>query len=81
MHEQIKYMDRRGAAAASRPQETPSGAALFTPKQVADYLGVSSAKVYQLIRKGELEAVNLGRLYRVTPSAIERMLDQLKVSV
>ena len=44
---------------------------LLSVGEVAESLGVSTAKVYQLIRKGELEAVNLGRLYRVTPSAIE----------
>ena len=49
---------------------------LLSVGEVAESLGVSTAKVYQLIRKGELEAVNLGRLYRVTPSAIERMLEQ-----
>lgn len=53
---------------------------LLSVGEVAESLGVSTAKVYQLIRKGELEAVNLGRLYRVTPSAIERMLDRLSGS-
>ncbi len=41
---------------------------LLSVGEVAESLGVSTAKVYQLIRNGELEAVNLGRLYRVTPS-------------
>ena len=53
---------------------------LLSVGEVAESLGVSTAKVYQLIRKGELEAVNLGRLYRVTPSAIERMLERLSGS-
>ena len=53
---------------------------LLSVGEVAESLGVSTAKVYQLIRDGELEAVNLGRLYRVTPSAIERMLDRLSGS-
>lgn len=53
---------------------------LLSVGEVAESLGVSTAKVYQLIRKGELEVVNLGRLYRVTPSAIEQMLDRLSGS-
>ena len=53
---------------------------LLSVGEVVESLGVSTAKVYQLIRKGELEAVNLGRLYRVTPSAIERMLERLSGS-
>ena len=45
---------------------------LLSVGEVAESLGVSTAK--------ELEAVNLGRLYRVTPSAIERMLERLSGS-
>ena len=33
---------------------------LLSVGEVAESLGVSTAKVYQLIRKGELGAVNLG---------------------
>ena len=50
MQEQIRCMSQRGTAAAPKTQAgTNEAAVLFTPKQVAESLGVSSAKAYQPI--------------------------------
>lgn len=50
---------------------------LLTVEDVAAKLGVSTTKVYRMIRSGQLEAVNLGRLYRITPKAYGQMLERL----
>lgn len=78
MPKDIREMKREETAL--RQIEDVKSPRLLSVGEVAESLGVSTAKVYQLIRDGELEAVNLGRLYRVTPSAIERMLDRLSGS-
>lgn len=51
-----------------------SGAAgnlLFTPEQVADQLGLHVRTVRRYIREGRLEAVKMGKRYRVTREALE----------
>lgn len=65
------HRSNREASNAAKPElET-----LYTPEEVAKALQVSTTKVYRLIRSGRLEAVNLGRLYRITPSAIEKLVN------
>lgn len=54
---------------------------LLTVEDVAAKLGVSTTKVYRMIRSGQLEAVNLGRLYRITPKAYGQMLERLSGNV
>jgi excisionase family DNA binding protein len=48
--------------------------AIMTPDQVAEYLQVSRATVYRLIRAGELDAVRVGRSYRVRREALQEFL-------
>ena len=51
-----------------------------SPRQVADYLGVSLAVVYRLILAGKLAAVKVGGQYRVTIAALQKLLeDEIKV--
>lgn len=45
---------------------------LLTPEQVAEQLGLHVRTVRRYIREGELEAVRVGKRYRVTPAALER---------
>jgi excisionase family DNA binding protein len=44
---------------------------LFTPEQVATKLGLHVKTVRRYIRDGELEAVKVGKRYRVTAKALE----------
>ncbi len=44
---------------------------LFTPEQVADQLGLHVRTVRRYIREGRLDAVQVGRRYRVTREALE----------
>jgi excisionase family DNA binding protein len=43
---------------------------LLTPEDVARRLAVSRSMIYTLIRRGELAAVYIGRLPRVTEAAL-----------
>lgn len=43
----------------------------YTIEEIARMLKVSEAKVRQLIQSGELEAIQVGRQYRITKEAFE----------
>ncbi len=47
---------------------------LWDIARVAEYLGVSERTVYNRVRKRELPAIKVGRLWRVRPSDLERWL-------
>lgn len=47
---------------------------LLTAAEVADQLRVSTMTIYRLIRSGELQAVRVGRNYRVPVADLERYL-------
>jgi excisionase family DNA binding protein len=46
-----------------------------SPKEVAEYLGVSIAVVYRLIRARKLAAAKVGGQYRITPAALRKLLE------
>lgn len=66
---------------AHSPEQDSKSDELLTVEDVAAKLGVSTTKVYRMIRSGQLEAVNLGRLYRITPKAYGQMLERLSGNV
>jgi excisionase family DNA binding protein len=47
---------------------------LLTPQQLADYLGVSRAQVYNLIARG-LPSLKIARSRRFRPSEVDAWLD------
>ena len=49
-------------------------------EEVADMLGVTYQLIYRLVRSGELPAVRLGKLYRVSSSDLDRYLERSKRS-
>ena len=54
---------------------------LLTPVEIAKYLHVSPEQIRTLIRKGQIEATNVGAgskrpLYRVTKQALENFLNR-----
>jgi excisionase family DNA binding protein len=52
----------------------------MAPRDIAEYLHVSIAVVYRLIRDGRLAAVRVGGQYRITTAALSKLLeDQIKV--
>lgn len=47
-------------------------------EEVADFLGVTYQLIYRLVRSGELPAVRLGKLYRVSREDLDVYLDKSK---
>lgn len=47
-------------------------------EEVADLLGVTYQLIYRLVRSGELPAVRLGKLYRVSKVDLDRYLEHSK---
>jgi len=47
---------------------------LLTVAEVADVLRVSTMTVYRLIQRGELDALRVGRSYRIRSGALDHYL-------
>lgn len=47
---------------------------ILTPRQVADYLQLSTDTIYRLIRQNRLAALRIGRDYRITKEDLESFL-------
>ncbi len=51
----------------------------FTVKQLAEILQVNPVTILDAIRDGELEALDIGRGYRISPDAFETFKEKIKV--
>ena len=51
---------------------------LFSVTEVAEYLKTSKQQVRKMITSGELEAIMVGREYRITLAALASWLDNQK---
>jgi excisionase family DNA binding protein len=65
----------------SHPVDGPGSASLLTPGQVAERLRVSRSMIYALVRRRELEAIYVGRLPRVSESALRAYLERAQRGV
>ena len=52
---------------------------LLTPEQVADILQIHILTTYNYIRRGKLNAIRLGRSYRITPEDLERFIESNRI--
>ena len=52
---------------------------LLTPEQVADVLQVHILTVYSYIRQGKLDAIRLGRSYRIIPQDLTRFIESNRI--
>jgi excisionase family DNA binding protein len=52
---------------------------LYTRKEVAEHLKVSTKTVWRLTHEGKLEAVKVGSSVRYTEQAIEKLVEQSRV--
>jgi excisionase family DNA binding protein len=53
---------------------------LLTPEQVAGILQLHVLTVYSYIKRGRLNAIRLGRCYRITPKELDLFLDTNRTS-
>ncbi len=53
---------------------------LLTPEQVAEILQIHVLTVYSYIRQGKLDAVRLGRTYRIVPRDLELFIESNRVN-
>lgn len=51
---------------------------LYTPEAAAERLSVGRATVYELMRRGELGSVRLGRSRRIPADALADFVERLK---
>jgi len=52
---------------------------LLTPEQVAGILQVHVLTIYSYIRQGKLDAVRLGRNYRIIPKDLTRFIESNRI--
>ena len=50
----------------------------LTPQQIADFLQIDPQTVWRMIKRGDLPAVKIGRIYRVTRSDFDAWLKKEK---
>lgn len=53
---------------------------LLTPEQVAAILQVHILSVYSYIRRGKLEAIRLGRSYRIIPQDLAGFIESNRIT-
>ena len=53
---------------------------LLTPEQVADILQVHILTIYGYIRRGRLDAIRLGRSYRVLRKDLTRFIESNRIN-
>jgi excisionase family DNA binding protein len=51
---------------------------LLTVEQAADRLGIGRTLAYALVKAGEIESVQIGRLRRIPADALPAFLDRLR---
>jgi excisionase family DNA binding protein len=56
------------------PPAAPKADQLFTVEEVASRLKLSKARIYELVRTGEIRAMHQGKYWRVRPTEVERFI-------
>jgi excisionase family DNA binding protein len=61
---------------AGRGPKVPTSAAplAYSPQAAADLLGISRATIYNLLERGELVAIKLGKCRRIPAAELTRLL-------
>ena len=78
----------RLAPSPNRPNDLPSATPVDRPptrgllriQEAADWLGLSRRKVYELISRGELPSVCIGRSRRIAQTALESFVERLPMT-
>lgn len=69
---------QRRADTTSEDQVTPK--LLLTVEEAADQLGIGRTLAYTLVKSGDIESVQIGRLRRVPPDSLDRFLARLRAA-
>src|SRR5262249_42922280 len=64
------------AAGIATPAEKPPRL-LLTVEEAAERIGICRSNMFKLIRRGDVKSVQVGRLRRVTPAALEDYVKRL----
>lgn len=68
-----------GAVTPSATEDRRSRSdAILTVPQVSEWLAISRAQVFNLIREGELKSFTIGRSRRITATAVRTYLDKVQ---
>ena len=59
--------------------QTKTNNNLLTPEQVAGILQVHVLTIYSYIRQGKLDAIRLGRSYRITPEDLTHFIESNRI--
>jgi len=54
---------------------------VLTPEEAAEALGIGRSKVFELLARGSLRSVKIGRYRRITCEALREFLDALEGSL
>lgn len=57
---------------------TPAHPELYTLEEVAEYLRIGTSTLYEIMGRGELSYVHIGRLRRITPRSLQAYIDGLE---
>jgi excisionase family DNA binding protein len=60
--------------------QAESNSNLLTPEQVAGILQLHILTIYGYIREGKLDAIRLGRSYRITPHDLEQFIESNRIN-
>ena len=53
---------------------------LYTPNQTARIMGISRAKVYNLLKSGELNSIHIGRSRRISNAHVTQFIQSLEMA-
>lgn len=70
------WAELQSPSAESSAAVSTEATRLLTAQEVADQTGLSSQRVYELVRAGRLPAVHIGRQVRISASALAMWVEQ-----
>ncbi|MDE3103184.1 MAG: helix-turn-helix domain-containing protein [Chloroflexota bacterium] len=65
----------------SAPDGQKPAKLLLTPEEAAEVLAISRTRLYELLRRGEIRSVKIGKVRRVSVRALEAYVEQLQEEV
>ena len=72
-----KPEDRAGHNGSARLATRPVARGLLRIDEAAEWLGLSKRKTYELVIRGELPSVHIGRSRRIALTALESFVERL----